>query len=57
MSVFPHEIVRTPRVWAERAYSNLVYINDRIPSGGHFAAFERPRLFAEELRTFARKLD
>jgi len=56
VSVFPKEIVRTPRVWAERAYSNLVYFNDRIPSGGHFAAFEQPQLFAEELRAFARKL-
>ena len=56
VSVFPKEIVRTPRIWAERAYSDLVYFNDRIPSGGHFAAFEQPQRFAEEVRAFARTL-
>ena len=56
VSVFPREIVRTPRVWAERAYRDLIYFNDQIPRGGHFAAFEQPRLFTEELRSFARKL-
>jgi pimeloyl-ACP methyl ester carboxylesterase len=56
VSVFPKEIVRTPRIWAERAYSDLVYFNDRIPAGGHFAAFEQPQLFTEEIRRFARKL-
>jgi pimeloyl-ACP methyl ester carboxylesterase len=56
ISVFPKEIVRTPRIWAERAYRDLVYFNDRIPAGGHFAAFEQPQLFAEELRAFARKV-
>ncbi|MFF7048644.1 epoxide hydrolase family protein [Streptomyces griseorubiginosus] len=54
LSVFPHELVRSPKVWAERAYSNLVYFNDRIPAGGHFAAFEQPLLFAQEVRKFAR---
>jgi pimeloyl-ACP methyl ester carboxylesterase len=56
VSVFPKEIVRTPLVWAERAYHDLVYFNDQIPRGGHFAAFEQPQLFAEELRAFAGKL-
>jgi pimeloyl-ACP methyl ester carboxylesterase len=56
VSVFPKEIVRTPRIWAERAYRDLVYFNDQIPKGGHFAAFEQPVLFTEEVRAFARQL-
>ncbi|CAM5630221.1 MULTISPECIES: epoxide hydrolase family protein [Streptomyces] len=54
LSVFPHELVRGPKIWAERAYSDLVYFNDRIPYGGHFAAFEQPLLFTQEVRNFAR---
>ncbi|MFJ8792233.1 epoxide hydrolase family protein [Streptomyces sp. NPDC102462] len=54
LSVFPHELVRSPKIWAERAYSNLVYYNDQIPYGGHFAAFEQPQLFTQEVRKFAR---
>ncbi|KUN18087.1 epoxide hydrolase [Streptomyces corchorusii] len=54
VSVFPGELVRTPRVWAQKAYENLVYFNDDIAAGGHFAAFEQPRLFVEELRAYAR---
>jgi epoxide hydrolase len=55
-SVFPGEIVPTPRIWAERTYKDkLVYFN-RLPRGGHFAAFEQPALFVEELRRFARQL-
>jgi pimeloyl-ACP methyl ester carboxylesterase len=56
VSVFPREGVRVPRIWAERAYHDLVYFNDRIPAGGHFAAFEQPELFTEEVRRFARKI-
>ncbi|MFK0171034.1 epoxide hydrolase family protein [Streptomyces sp. NPDC090306] len=54
LSVYPHELVRSPKVWAERAYKDLVYFNDQIPAGGHFAAFEQPQIFAQELRKFAR---
>ncbi|MFD6533830.1 epoxide hydrolase family protein [Streptomyces sp. NPDC060184] len=54
LSVFPHELVRSPRVWAQRAYRDLVYFNDQVPYGGHFAAFEQPQLFAEEVRKFTR---
>ncbi|MFF5408265.1 epoxide hydrolase family protein [Streptomyces misionensis] len=54
LSVFPHELVRSPRIWAERAYSDLVYFNDQIPAGGHFAAFEQPLLFTQEVRKFTR---
>ncbi|MEV4113833.1 epoxide hydrolase family protein [Nonomuraea sp. NPDC049695] len=54
VSAFPGELTRTPRIWAERAYHDLRYFNDDIPAGGHFAAFEQPALFVEEVRTFAR---
>ncbi|MFJ2158060.1 epoxide hydrolase family protein [Streptomyces sp. NPDC087856] len=54
MSVFPQELPQTPRLWAERAYSDLRYFNDDIPAGGHFAALEQPGLFIEEMRKFAR---
>jgi microsomal epoxide hydrolase len=49
---FPAEIRRTPRAWAEQMY-NIVRWTE-MPSGGHFAAFEEPELFVEELRAFAR---
>jgi pimeloyl-ACP methyl ester carboxylesterase len=51
-SQFPAEIRRTPRAWAEQMF-NIVYWN-KLPAGGHFAAFEQPKLFVEELRTFFR---
>jgi pimeloyl-ACP methyl ester carboxylesterase len=46
---FPGEIVRTPRSWVEAAYPTLTYFN-KVEKGGHFAAWEEPQLFAEELR-------
>jgi pimeloyl-ACP methyl ester carboxylesterase len=49
VSVFPDEIVYTPRSWAEQAYSNLVHYN-KVEVGGHFAAWEQPKLFVDELR-------
>lgn len=49
VSVFPVEIYAAPRSWTERAYPKLIYYN-RLPKGGHFAAWERPQLFAEEIR-------
>ena len=49
-SIFPKEIVPTPREWAEQIYSNIVYWNE-LDKGGHFAAFEQPDLFIEELRS------
>jgi pimeloyl-ACP methyl ester carboxylesterase len=54
-SVFPDEIYRAPRRWAEQAYPNLVYFNE-VERGGHFAAWEEPRLFASELRAAFRSL-
>jgi len=49
VTVFPGEIYRAPRSWAERAYPNLVYFNE-VEKGGHFAAWEQPELFSAELR-------
>ena len=49
VSVFPGEIYRAPRSWTERAYHKLVYFND-VAAGGHFAAWEQPQLFSEEVR-------
>lgn len=48
-SIFPKEIVATPRSWAEVRYQNIVYWNE-LDRGGHFAAFEQPALFVNELR-------
>ncbi|NKC00734.1 MAG: alpha/beta fold hydrolase [Pseudomonadales bacterium] len=48
-SIFPKEIVPTPRSWAEKRYTNIIYWNE-LDKGGHFAAFEQPELFIEELR-------
>jgi len=55
VSVFPGEQYEAPRSWAERAYSNLIYYH-RAEKGGHFAAWEQPQLFAEELRAAFRSL-
>ena len=46
---FPGEIWRTPREWVELAYPNVVYYN-AVDRGGHFAAWEEPQLFSEEIR-------
>jgi pimeloyl-ACP methyl ester carboxylesterase len=54
-TVFPGEIFRAPRAWAERVYPNLVYFHE-APRGGHFAAWEEPDLFAAELRSAFRTL-
>jgi pimeloyl-ACP methyl ester carboxylesterase len=48
-TVFPGEIFQAPRKWAEEVYPNLVYFNE-VEKGGHFAAWEEPQLFAEEMR-------
>jgi len=55
VSVFPDEIYAAPRSWAEKAYPKLIYYN-RLPKGGHFAAWEQPQLFSEELRAAFRQL-
>lgn len=55
ISVFPGEIFRAPRSWAERCYSRLHYFNE-VADGGHFAAWEQPMLFAQEVRAAFRSL-
>src|SRR3989440_1076691 len=56
ISVFPDELYQAPPTWAERAYPrNLIYYN-RLHRGGHFAAWEQPRLFCEEMRAAFRSL-
>jgi len=55
VSVFPGEIFRAPRSWAERCYANLFYFNE-ASDGGHFAAWEQPELFSREVRAAFRSL-
>ena len=55
ISAFPGENYQAPRSWTERAYHNLVYYN-RPEKGGHFAAWEQPLLFAQEVRAGLRPL-
>jgi pimeloyl-ACP methyl ester carboxylesterase len=54
-SIFPKEIMRTSRRWAERRFKNLIHWNE-LEKGGHFAAFEQPETFVRELRTCFRAL-
>jgi pimeloyl-ACP methyl ester carboxylesterase len=55
VTVFPGEQYEAPRSWAEQAYPNLIYFNE-VDKGGHFAAWEQPQLFSEELRAAFRSL-
>jgi pimeloyl-ACP methyl ester carboxylesterase len=56
ISVFPDELYQAPRTWAESAYPhNLIHYN-QLDRGGHFAAWEQPQLFSEELRASFRSL-
>src|SRR6266576_1969942 len=54
-TTFPGEIWRTPRSWVEASYPNLIYFNE-VDRGGHFAAWEEPELFSEELRAAFRSV-
>jgi pimeloyl-ACP methyl ester carboxylesterase len=54
-TTFPDEIFRAPRSWVERSYPNLTYFNE-ADKGGHFAAWEEPQLFSEEVRAAFRSL-
>ncbi len=49
VSVFPDELYPAPRSWTERAYPKLIHYN-RLDKGGHFAAWEQPQFFSEEVR-------
>jgi pimeloyl-ACP methyl ester carboxylesterase len=55
VSIFPDEIYAAPRSWAERAYPKLIHYN-RLPKGCHFAAWEQPQFFSEEVRAGFRSL-
>ena len=55
VSAFPEELYQAPRSWAEKAYPNLIYYN-KLDKGGHFAAWEQPQLFSEEVRAGFRSL-
>jgi pimeloyl-ACP methyl ester carboxylesterase len=55
VSAFAEEIYQAPKSWAEKAYPKLIHYN-RLPKGGHFAAWEQPNLFVSEMRTAFRSL-
>jgi pimeloyl-ACP methyl ester carboxylesterase len=55
VSAFPDELYQTPRSWAERAYPKLIHYN-KFDKGGHFAAWEQPKIFSEEVRAGFRSL-
>ena len=54
-SIFPKEIFRTSKRWAEKHFGGLLYWNE-LDKGGHFAAFEQPEVFVEEIRACFRSL-
>jgi pimeloyl-ACP methyl ester carboxylesterase len=55
ISVFPRELYKAPRSWAEQAYPNLIYFNE-VDQGNHFAAWQEPELFTSEVRAAVRSL-
>lgn len=55
VTVFPGEIYQAPKSWTEKAYKNLIYFNE-ANKGGHFASWEEPQLFAEEMRAAFKSL-
>jgi pimeloyl-ACP methyl ester carboxylesterase len=55
VSVFPRELYRAPRSWAEQAYPNLIYFNE-VDEGNHFAAWQEPELFTTEIRAAFKSL-
>ena len=54
-TVFPDELFQAPRHWVKHAYHNLIYFNE-AEKGGHFAAWEEPEIFTNELRAAFRPL-
>ena len=54
-SIFPKEIVRPSERWIRKRFTNLKYYNE-LEKGGHFAAFEQPEIFLQEIRTYFRSL-
>lgn len=55
VTTFPQDVYASPETWARRAYKNLIYFNE-VDRGGHFAAWEQPQLFTEEMRAAFRSL-
>lgn len=55
VSAFPDELYQAPRSWAERAYPKLIHYN-KLDKGGHFAAWEQPKLFTQEIRASFRSI-
>jgi pimeloyl-ACP methyl ester carboxylesterase len=55
ITVFPGENYEAPRSWTARAYRNLIYFH-QVDRGGHYAAWEQPQLFSEEVRAGLRSL-
>jgi pimeloyl-ACP methyl ester carboxylesterase len=55
VSVFPDELYPAPRSWTEKAFPKLIHFN-KLDRGGHFAAFEQPKLLSEEIRAGFRSL-
>ena len=55
VTVFPDDVYRPPRTWAQRAYPTLAYFHE-VDRGGHFAAWEQPELFSTEIRAAFRPL-
>ena len=55
VTIFPGEIYRAPRSWTERSYHHLIYFNE-VNKGGHFAQWEEPQLFSEEMRAAFKSL-
>jgi pimeloyl-ACP methyl ester carboxylesterase len=55
VSVFPNELYQAPRSWTEQAYPNLIYFNE-VDEGNHFAAWQEPEIFTNELRAAFRSL-
>lgn len=49
VTTFPKDVYASPESWARRAYKNLIYFNE-VDKGGHFAAWEQPQIFAQEIR-------
>jgi pimeloyl-ACP methyl ester carboxylesterase len=54
-SAFPDDLFQAPKSWAEKAYPKLIHYN-KLPKGGHFAAWEQPEALTEELRVGLRSL-
>jgi len=55
VSAFPDELYPAPRSWVEKAYRNVIHYN-KLETGGHFAAWEQPKLLTNELRVGLRSL-